>query len=155
MNQTHPSIEQIVDFLHGELAPAEDAAIHAHLATCAPCEERRSEELAITEALRGYARAAEREMPATVVAGIRRGVLRADAPSLVDRLRAGLRPIVIFPAAATLAALLYVGIEVWRGHAVPATTIDAASYIDNHTAMAATAPFADDTPMLTADYATR
>ena len=155
MNQTHPSIEQIVDYLHGELPPAEDAAIHAHLTTCSPCEERRAEELTITEALRAHAGATEREMPATVVAGIRRGLMHSQAPSLVDRLRAGLRPIVVFPAAAALAALLYVGIDVSRSHAVPVTTIDAASYVDNHTAMAATAPFADDTPMLTADYATR
>jgi anti-sigma factor RsiW len=154
MNQTHPSIEQIVDYLHGELTATEDAAIHEHLATCPPCEERRTDEVAITEALRAHARATERELPAAVVAGIRRGVSRPTAPSLVDRIRAGLRPIVVFPAAAALAALLFVGIDLWRVHEVP-TTIDAASYVDNHTAMAATAPFADDTPMLTADYATR
>lgn len=151
MNETHPSIEQIVDYLHGEVSPAEDAAIHAHLGACGECEEQHANELAITEALRAHARAAERELPAAVVAGIRRSVAAPRAPSLGDRLAAAFRPIVLFPAAAAVAAMLYVGVDLMRNHAAPAATIDAATYVQNHTAMAATAPFGDDTPMLTSD----
>jgi anti-sigma factor RsiW len=152
MNETHPSIEQIVDYLHGELSPARDAAIHAHLAACTDCEEQRAHEVAITETLRAHARATERELPASVVAKIRQSVTRSSAPSLGERLRAALRPVVLFPAAAVAAAILYIGVGVWREHsAEPAARIDAASYIENHAAMAATAPFGDDTPILTSD----
>lgn len=154
MNQTHPSIEQIVDYLHGEVAPAEDAAIHAHLATCSQCEEERAQEVAIAEALRAHASAAERELPASIVANIRRQLAQPTSASFGERLAAAFRPIVLFPAAAVAAAMLYVGIDVWRNHATPATTIDASSYVQNHIVMAATAPFADDTPMLTSDDAT-
>lgn len=51
MNGAHPSVEGIVEYLHGELSPAEDAAIYAHLSGCPECDGKRSEELAITEAL--------------------------------------------------------------------------------------------------------
>ena len=155
MNHTHPSIEQIVDYLHGEAAPAEDAAIHAHLAACSQCEKERIDEVAIADALRAHARASERELPASVVATIRRRVAQPTGPSLGERFAAVFRPIVLFPAAAAVAALLYVGIDVWRDYAAPATTIDATSYVQNHSVMAATAPFGDDTPMLTSDDATR
>jgi len=155
MNETHPSIEHIVDYLHGELAPADDAAIHAHLASCADCDERRAQELAITETLRAHARASERDLPGPLVAKIRQHTMRSPSPSLGERLRAALRPIVLFPAAAAVAALLYAGVDVWRERAAPTATIDAASYVESHTAMAATAPFGDQTPMLTSDDATR
>lgn len=151
MNETHPSIEQIVDYLHGEVAPAEDAAIHAHLAACPECEERRVHEVAITEALRAHAQVTERELPTTVLRNIRQSLARPSSPSLVERIAAAFRPIVLFPAAAVVAAVLFVGVDVWRNHAASVTTIDAASYVQNHTAMAATAPFGDDTPMLTSD----
>jgi len=51
MNGAHPSVERVVEYLHGELSAAEDAAIHAHLAGCPECDGKRGEELAITEAL--------------------------------------------------------------------------------------------------------
>jgi anti-sigma factor RsiW len=155
MNETHPSIEQIVDYLHGELSPAQDAAIHAHLAACSDCDERRAQEVAITETLRAHARGAERELPAAVVTGIRRKIERTGSPSLGERVRAALRPIVLFPTVAVAGALLYVGIDVWHDRSTAPATIDAASYVENHSAMAATAPFGDETPMLTSDDETR
>lgn len=154
MKEVHPNIEQIVDYLHGELRPAEDAAVHAHLAACSYCEARRAEEAALTDALRAHARAVERDLPLSLVASIRQSVAKANPPTLGERIAAAFRPIVLFPAAAAVAAMLYVGIDVWRSHAAP-TTIDAASYVENHAAMAAIAPFADDTPMLTSYNETR
>jgi anti-sigma factor RsiW len=151
MNETHPSIEQIVDYLHGELGPVEDAAIHAHLEACPDCEERRAQEVAITEALRAYAHATERETPPALIAGIQQRIVRSSSPSIGERLAAAFRPIVLFPAAAVAAAILYVGVDVWRDRTANTTTIDAASYVENHNAMAAIAPFGDDTPMLTSD----
>jgi anti-sigma factor RsiW len=157
MNQTHPSIEHIIDYLHGELAPAEDAAMHAHLAACRSCDERRAEEVALTETLRAHARAGELELPAAVITRIHHGVERRSASSAWERLRAGFRPIFVLPAAAAIAAAVYVGVDVWRGAATP-TVVDAAYYVENHAAMAATTPFADDAPssaMLTSDDETR
>ncbi len=31
MNEIHPNIEELVDYMHGELSPERDAAVHAHL----------------------------------------------------------------------------------------------------------------------------
>ncbi len=144
MNERHPSIDQIVDYLHGELSPAEDAAMHAHLAGCGPCGELRTEEVAITEALRGHARAAERDLPAGLVARIRSETERPARDSALEQLRARFRPILVLPAAAAAAAVIYVGFAAWHGAA--ATPIDAAEYVDKHAAMTAVTPFADDMP---------
>ena len=35
----HLSTDLLVDYVHGELAPADDARAHAHLAACAACRE--------------------------------------------------------------------------------------------------------------------
>jgi anti-sigma factor RsiW len=153
MNETHPSIEEIIDYLHGELAAAEDAALHAHLAVCDACDRRRAEEVALTEALRAHARAAERAMPAALVAGIRHGVKRRRP--LDEWLPAVLRPVVVVPAAAVLAVILYAGSSFLHERAASQATIDPAFYVQNHAAMAATAPFADDVPMLTSEDASR
>jgi anti-sigma factor RsiW len=144
MNETHPSIEQIVDYLHGELSPAQDAVIYAHLAGCLPCSERRTDELAIGEALRAHARAGERNLPASLVARIRSEIERPARDSAWEQLRTRFRPIFVLPAAAAAAAILYAGIEAWQSAAT--TPIDAADYVDSHAAMAAVTPFADDMP---------
>lgn len=143
MNQTHPSIDRIVDYLHGELSAAEDAAMHAHLAGCSACEELRAEEVAITETLRAHALATERELPPGLTARIRAAVDAAPPASLLERLRAGLRPALLLPAAAAIAIVLYFGFATRRGGPLP-TAIDPSFYVQNHAAMAASAPFSQD-----------
>jgi anti-sigma factor RsiW len=151
MNEMHPSVDHIVDYLHGELSPAEDAAMHAHLAGCRSCDERRAEEVLLTEALRAGAHAGERELPAAVVAKIRQEIERPNASSVWDVLRAAFRPVLIIPAAAALAFALYLGFGGRHGTtaSTPPTSIDAAEYVENHAAMAATVPFAEDAPPAT------
>ena len=145
MNDTHPSIEQIVDYLHGELSPADDAAMHLHFAECRSCEQRRSEEVALTELLRAHARAEERELPQGVAAAIYQQTQRRSNSPLVERLRAGLRPIYFVPAAVAAAVALYIGFG--TRHSQPTmTAIDPAYYVQEHAAVAATAPFAEDAP---------
>ncbi len=141
MNETHPSIEQIVDHLHGELPAAEDAAMHAHLAGCRSCEQRRAEELALTEQLRAYAVARERDLPPSLVTKIRDALEPRRTWDPVEWLRSGLRPILILPAAAAIALIVYAGFA-WRVKTGP-TAIEAAYYVDQHAAMATIAPFAD------------
>jgi len=155
MNETHPSIERIVEYLHGELSPAEDAAIYAHLASCPECDGKRTEELAITEALRGYAHATERDMPPGLATRIRSVAMQAQHGAW-ERFVAGFRPVVMVPVAAALAVAIYIGYDSWH-HAAAPTSIQAASYVNNHAAMAASAPFGDAAPplTLTSDDATR
>jgi anti-sigma factor RsiW len=149
MNQTHPSIDQIVDYLHGELAPADDAAMHAHLAGCPSCDRRRADEAAITEMLRAHARAQERELPAPVAAKIRSRIANPALPSGWERLRRALRPIYLVPAAAAIAAAIALYAFVGRPVTNAPIAIDASYYVENHAAMAAAAPFAADAPPAT------
>jgi anti-sigma factor RsiW len=144
MNETHPSIEQIVDYLHGELCAADDAAMHAHLAGCPSCEARRGEEITLSEVLRAHAKSIERELPAGVVARIHDAVARPHE-TLWEKWRAALRPAVVLPAAAAVVAfVLYLGFGL-RHTAAPA--IAASYYVDRHAAFAGSAPLGDDAPM--------
>jgi predicted anti-sigma-YlaC factor YlaD len=156
MNETHPTIEQLIDYQHGALGPSEDATIHAHLAHCQSCAEAHEAEASLTELLRAHARAEERELPASVAAGIRDSIERAPRTGAWQALRAAFRPVVLVPAAVALAAVLYLGAHSWR--VTPASTqIDAAYYVNSHAALTATAPFSEDAPIpatLTSDTTT-
>ena len=158
MNQTHPTPEQLVDYLHGELPPPQDAAVHAHLAECSPCARAyEAESVAHANVLRAHARTQERELPYRVVAAIRdarrttrqrprRGnSLRAlSAPSSCSRPRRRSPSRCISESSGTPCA--------------GATPIDAAYYVNNHAALTATTPFSEDAPipaMLTSDDQTQ
>jgi anti-sigma factor RsiW len=145
MNQLHPTSEEIVDYLHGELSPARDAAIHAHLAGCSECAEIRDSELSLTETLRAYALADERELPAGVVATIRARV-QYKPPSLWEQLSAAFRPAVAVPIAIAIAAFIYFGFRLAHGPAV-ASTIDASYYVESHAALSSTTPLSEDEPI--------
>lgn len=147
MNQTHPSIERIVDYLHGELSPAEDAVIYAHFAACPECDAKRSEELAITDALHAYARNTERDMPAGLATRIQIAAVQSQ-PGAWQRFMAPFRPMVMVPAAAAVALAIYIGYSSWHRAAAP-PGIQAAYYVNNHAAMAASAPFGDAAPPIT------
>jgi anti-sigma factor RsiW len=156
MNQNHPTPEELVDYLHGELSPPRDAAVHAHLADCSECAGAREAEAALTELLRAHARSEERELPYRTIAGIREATANATGASAWDRIRAALRPVVLVPVAAAVAVALYLGINAHRLTGV--TPINAAYYVDNHAALTANAPFSEDAPipaMLTSDDQTR
>lgn len=148
MNQTHPSPEQIVDYLHGELPDAQDAALHAHLAECAQCSHVRDEEMQLTDLLREHARSAERELPQGVVASIRSEIERSASASFWERVRAAFRPVVAVPVVAALAAVLYFGMSARHSKAV-ASSIDASYYVESHAALTATTPFSAESAMPT------
>jgi anti-sigma factor RsiW len=142
MNQTHPNIDQIVDYLHGELSAAEDAAVHAHLAACPECDQVRADEVALTDTLRAHARARERELPPGLVARIREATARPQPAGIWESLRASMRPAFLLPAAAAVALVIYFGVA---RHTAPVTTaIDPSYYVQNHAVMAANQPFAED-----------
>ncbi len=145
MNEIHPSIEELVDYMHGELTPERDAAVHAHLVDCSSCSQMRDSEASLTDLLRAHANAEERDLPPSVIAGIRNAVARPMRPAW-SPLQLLLRPAVALGAAAAIAAIVYVGIPAW--HAGPRSTrIEAAYYLDNHTALTATTPFAQEPAM--------
>ncbi len=156
MNPTHPTPEQLVDYLHGELPSPQDAAVHAHLAECSPCAQAYEAETSLRELLRAHSRSEERELPYRVALAIRDAVANATAPPAWERIRAVLRPVVLIPAAAALAVALYFGMS--GHHAGGATPINAAYYVNDHAALTATTPFSEDAPLpatLTSDDQTR
>jgi anti-sigma factor RsiW len=145
MNQTHPSIEQLVDYAHGELSAHDDAVIHAHLAECGPCAQAHEAEVRLGELLREHARAEELELPPGLVTSIyaRAAADSSSASSWWQRLAASLRPIVAVPVAAALVVAVYFAVaSVWL-HPTNAKTdaADAAYYMESHAALATTMPF--------------
>lgn len=145
MNQQHASLDQLVDYIHGELAPADDAAVHAHLSECSECARAYDRELSLTARLREVAHAQERELPDSCVRAIHAAVEAPARPSLWNMPQL-LRPLVAIPAAAIVAAVLYFGLA-HRGAVSGEHRIDALSYVHHHTAVTAAAPFSDDTPI--------
>ena len=136
----HFTTDLLVDFLHGELSPADDALAHAHLAACATCRGEYDREASLTVALRAAAAAEEREMPSTINAAVWQ-LIREARPGPFARMAAWLRPVVAVP----IAALLIVG--GWfaspYSHAAAHPTIDAAYYLRTHAAQSSQTPLSE------------
>ena len=141
MNTTHIELETLIDYLHRELPPGTDAAVMQHLATCPQCSALHDEQAQLSDSLRAYGRASERELPAGVVARIWDAIdTERSAPSLAQRLAWWFRPAIALPIAAAVALMLYLGVA--RPHFVgTSAVIDAAYYIDDHAALTSTVPF--------------
>jgi anti-sigma factor RsiW len=136
----HPNQDLLIDYLHGELAPGEDAALLLHLDSCAACRARYQDEVELSESLRAHARLSERDLPA----GVRNAVWAAiesdeRVPSWSQRVAAWLRPAVALPLAAGLVIAAFIGYGSTAHH--NGTTIDAAYYLDDHAAITSAVPF--------------
>lgn len=148
----HPNQELLIDYLHGELAPGEDAALQLHLDGCAACRARYQEEVELSEALRSYARVSERELPAGVRNAVWATIGSAQgAPSFGQRIASWLRPAVALPIAAGLVLAAFLG---FTSNAHHGTTIDAAYYLDDHAAVTSAVPFNEGTTVPAALYTT-
>ncbi len=143
MNQ-HPTEEQIVDYLHGELAPGADAALLLHLEDCAQCRSDYGAQARISELLRDYAVASERDFPLGMSERIRNAIESVPGPSWDQRVRALLRPVMVIPVAAAFAIAAFLGHGVTLRHGAT-TIIDAAYYLDDHAALTSTVPFGEGT----------
>jgi anti-sigma factor RsiW len=142
MSEQHVSPETLVEYLHGELPAGEDAAVHAHLANCRECSEAYESEASLSELIRAHSRAEERELPQGVVLRIREAVAASHVPWW-SRLTASLRPLVVGTAiAAGLLFGTFLSLRGWHSHA-QASTIDAAYYLDDHSALAPTTPLGE------------
>ncbi|HZY99800.1 MAG TPA: zf-HC2 domain-containing protein [Candidatus Baltobacteraceae bacterium] len=141
----HPTLEQLNDYVHGELPEQQDAAVHAHLATCAPCAEAHETEARIGEVLREHARAEERELPPGFAQRIVDAAIASEphGDPWWQALARLLRPAIAIPAVIALALVAYFVVGGSKQSAVQSATIDAASYLDNHAALATDMPFAE------------
>jgi hypothetical protein len=142
MNQTHPTKEQLIDYVHRELESHEDAAIHAHLGECADCAQ---------------ARATDRELPPGLKTTIFARAASEARPTWQSRLATSWRPLAALPIAAAIALLLYFGLP-GRRSSRPIATADAQYYMENHAALSATMPLGGNEAIptvLTSDETTR
>jgi anti-sigma factor RsiW len=135
---THYDQDLLIDYLHGALEPATDAAVFTHLETCAECRAARDMELAIGDALRTAARSEALELPSMVKARVWEAV-RGQKPTLLDRLRSPWGPAIAVPIAAAVALGAYFGTPVLRGGGTP-PGIAASYYLDEHNAQATQNP---------------
>jgi len=148
----HLTEDQLTDYLHHALAPEDDAAVYAHVQSCAACAAALREEIALSEALRRHAAAEERELPQGVVATVWSRVAEMSArPSLADRLRDWFRPAVLVPVAAVVALALFFVPQLLHG---TSPRIDAAYYLDDHAAVNGTIPFGDSSETIPATLTT-
>lgn len=136
----HPTTDILLDYVHGELPPAEDAAVYAHIEQCEPCRAEYQAEIAIGEMLRTQAARDERELPSMVKAEIWERV-RGATPSVWTRALGWMRPAVAVPLAAAIALAAYFGTTQLGSHAAP--LIEASYYLQDHAAMSSTIPFSD------------
>jgi len=142
----HPTLEQLNDYVHGELPEQQDAAIHAHLSGCAPCAEAHETEVRIGEVLREHARAEERELPLGFAQRIVDTAVASEShrEPWWEAFTRVLRPAIAVPAIVALALIVYLAVAGSKqGAAVQSATIDAAAYLDNHAALATDMPFSE------------
>jgi predicted anti-sigma-YlaC factor YlaD len=138
----HYTVETLEDYLHGELGPERDAAIHAHLEACAPCRGAYDEAAGVRDWLRAAARADEREFPATLRTRVL-ATIRHPEPTFLDRLRAAFRPAIAVPIAAVVAVAAFVGVPAVHPAGGPPAGVAASYLLEEHAAVASDNPLAD------------
>ena len=136
----HLTNEQLIDYMHGELNPQQDAAVFEHMESCEACRAEYDAELSVTELLRAYAREDERELPSIVKAAIWSQV-RSARPPVWSRITEWIRPAVAVPVAAAIALAAYFGTSYLGPQGVP--SIEAGYYLQDHQALNGTIPFND------------
>lgn len=141
----HPTLEELTDYVHGELPPQRDAAVHAHIAGCAPCAEAHETEVRLSEVLRERARAEERELPLGFAQRIIDAAIASEprATPWWESFARVLRPAIAIPAIAAIALAIYFAVAGSHQGTSEMATIDAATYIDNHAALSSDMPFAE------------
>ena len=137
----HLTIETLIDYLHHELPPGQDAMVLAHLEACRDCASELNVEAAITDRLRTTARAEELDMPL----GMRTAIMARIAelrPTPLEAVRRWLGPIVLVPVAASIAAAAFF----FAPHTAPQSqqaALPISYYLEAHAAGAQGNPLAD------------
>lgn len=153
----HPTLEELTDYVHGELPPQRDAAVHAHIAECEACAEAHDTEVRLGEVLREHARAEERELPLGFGQRIRDAAIASERPATPwwEAFARALRPAIAIPVVATVVLAVYFVVAASHQGTAQMATIDAATYIDNHAALATDMPFSESLTMPAAFASTR
>jgi anti-sigma factor RsiW len=125
----------LVDYERGELDAARDAAMHAHLQTCASCRSEWEADLALVDSLRAWSAREERDFPASIMAGVRQATRREPQVAFLDRLRAVLRPEYAAPVAA--AVIIAGGVLGYHRAHTPQPTLTGMDYVREHVAQTA------------------
>jgi predicted anti-sigma-YlaC factor YlaD len=136
MREQHITTETLIDYLHGELSPDDDALVLAHLGACQACTAAYNAQTALTERLRAFARSEERELPPRVLFAVRERIARRERQAWWLQLGAALRPAVALPAAVVLVLAAVLGLSSIRSGIAHAPSIAAAYYLDDHAALA-------------------
>jgi len=136
----HISTNVLVDYAHGELTPADDAQVHAHLAACAPCRDEYDAEVALGEMLRSAAVAEELELPGLVKAAVWEQI-RAAKPGPLARLGVFMRPALALPVAAAVVVGAFFASPL--GHRDTAPRIAATYYLQSHAMQSGQSPLAE------------
>jgi anti-sigma factor RsiW len=145
----HYTTEILQDYLHGELGPERDAAIHAHLEICRPCRTIYDDDVAVRDWLRAKARADEHDFPATIRTRVL-ATIRTPEPSFFERVRAAFRPAIAVPIAAVIAVAAFVGVPAVHSAGGPPAGVAATYLLEEHAAVAADNPLADRGLIVTA-----
>jgi hypothetical protein len=138
----HPTTDTLIDYLHRELPPEQDASVLAHVSACQACAAALEAEAAFTECLRSAARAEEREFPAALRTSILDAALRRE-PTWPERLRAFARPVILAPLAVGVAAAVLGLVPLSRHPAALGPSLPVQYYLDEHAASAGQNPLAD------------
>lgn len=136
---THITQDVLIDYLHGELPPGDDAAVLLHLESCAHCRHEYDAQATLSESIRAYGRMTETELPGAVRAAIWQAIAAGERPSWSARMRAWLRPAAGLGIAIAAAAAIAIGIVPGLHHSGP--VIDAVYYLDDHAALTSAMPF--------------
>lgn len=145
MNQ-HLTNDTLIDYLHGELRPQEDALAHAHLVVCPTCRQARDAESGVTDFLRAGAAAEEHEFPSLVAAAVWQRIREAP-PSPLARLSIFLRPAIAVPVAAVLLVGGWFASPLGHGSSGAVRSIDALYYFQAHAAQSARSPLSEHSGM--------
>jgi anti-sigma factor RsiW len=142
----HPTTDDLIDFIHGELSPARDAYVHAHLPECAACRTEYDREVRLGEVIRAAALAEESAFPSIVAAQIWERT-RAR-PERFAGLRSFLRPAFAVPIAAALAAGIYFVSPLTHSGS---PKIEASFYLEQHDEQQAMSPLIERASQVTVD----
>jgi len=137
----HLTPATLIDYLHRELPPGDDAKVLAHLEACSACTAELNAEAALSERLRAGARAETLDMPVGLRAAIFQRIGELE-PTFWERLSAGLRPVVLVPLAVAAAASFLVFAPI-RTHQPSTLTLPVSYYLEEHAAHVQENPLAD------------
>ncbi|HEY1727357.1 MAG TPA: zf-HC2 domain-containing protein [Candidatus Baltobacteraceae bacterium] len=138
----HLTSDLLIDYLHHELGPADDARVLAHLETCEECKHELNVEATITDRLRAVARAEELDLPLGMQSAIMARI--ADLrPNRWHALHKFLRPIVIVPFAAAIAAGAFFLTPVLSPPASQSAGLPVSYYLQEHDVRAQENPLGD------------